>query len=80
MRILEAYQTADGKLFTDEDKAYSHEVDLIGEELDGLLMHILKVDIPAHHKHRAILGAIEEHKALAATVAKLHHYLTYSEN
>ena len=37
MKIITAYETSDGKLFSSEQKATKHQADIIGEMLDGLL-------------------------------------------
>lgn len=38
MKTVEAYRCADGSLFDSERAAAAHEEDLLGQELDGLLM------------------------------------------
>lgn len=65
MEIL-AYKTVDGRVFEDESDAEKHEVDLIGEELDGLISHVLAIDVSQSQKSKAILTAIKERKAIVA--------------
>ena len=80
MKVIEAYQSADGQIFTDEDKALSRDVDLIGEELDGLIFHVLKLDLSKHQTFNGISGAIRERKALHAVIKKLDYYLSHCED
>jgi len=74
-----AYKAADGIIFEDEDKAKAHDVDLIGEELDGLVKHILQLDVPAHHMLRGFLAAIKSRKELTLCIAKLNRYLSHGD-
>lgn len=75
MQEITAYQTVDGQVFHDEDDAERHEIDLIGEELDGLLMHVLNLDVSQRDKRRGILAAIAERKKLKQVIALLNRYL-----
>lgn len=36
MKTLTAYQTIDNKIFVSEKEAQEHEMDLLGEQVDGL--------------------------------------------
>lgn len=75
MQEITAYQTVDGQVFNDEDDAERHEIDLIGEELDGLIMHVLNLDVSQRDKKRKILAAIAERNKLKQVVALLNRYL-----
>ncbi|MFO0358927.1 MAG: hypothetical protein ACK50N_00370 [Flavobacteriales bacterium] len=45
MKSIEAYQTSDGKIFTEEKAAIEHQADVIGEALDDLIQHDEKGNI-----------------------------------
>lgn len=79
MRTIEAYETQDGQIFTDAKKAEDHEIDLIGAELDGLLMHVFKLDINRYSQHGAILKAIKNRDSLRECVGRLHRLLECSD-
>lgn len=76
---ITAHKTVDGRVFEDESDAEKHEVDLIGEELDGLISHVLSLDVSQSQKFKAILTAIKERKALKASILTLHKYLTFDD-
>lgn len=80
MKTIEAYQAADGQIFTDEDKALSRDVDLIGEELDGLIFHVLKLDVSKHQSMKGIINAINERKTLHSVIRKIDMYLSHNED
>lgn len=75
MQEITAYQTVDGQVFHDDEEAARHEIDLIGEELDGLVMHVLNLDVSQRDKRRGILAAIAERKKLKQVIALLNRYL-----
>lgn len=75
MRQVEVFKTVDGKLFEDEELAVNHENDLIGQELDGLLLHVLKLDIERSRQFKALLNAIENKTELRKVVDRLHFLL-----
>lgn len=79
MKTIEAYQSANGEIFTDEEEALDRDVDLIGEELDGLIFHVLKLDVSKHQAFTGIIGAIKERKTLHAVIKKLDCYLSHCE-
>lgn len=78
MKIIEAYQSVDGMVFTSEEAAEKHDIDLIGEELDGLIFHVLKLDVSKHQTLKGIIAAIKEKRELAMVIAKLNKYLSHS--
>lgn len=80
MKIIEAYLSADGTIFIDEDDALKHDVDLIGAELDGLIFHVLKLDVSKSQTLKGILSAIKERKQLHSVVKKLDKYLSHDED
>ena len=53
MKPVEAYQTSDGQLFTNESEAVKRQDDIIGEELDGFLM-MYELDITRNQEFKAV--------------------------
>lgn len=79
MKTIEAYETVDGQIFDDEDKAKAHEVDLIGQEIDGILRLVLKLDVNRYELLRGFTEAMKDRRELKASIAKLHRYLSFEE-
>lgn len=77
MKVVDAYQTSDGKLFTNEDKAKSHQDDIIGEALDSLVAdiggNITRVD-----RHRTLLATMDD-KDLIEKVTILYNALSFND-
>ena len=80
MKTIEAYQVANGEIFTDEKKALGRDIDLIGEELDGLIFHVLKLDVSKHQSMKGIINAINERKTLHSVIRKIDMYLSHNED
>jgi hypothetical protein len=77
MKAIEAFITADGKVHTDAGKAKAHELDLLGAELDGLLMHVFGLDINRYSQHSAILKAMKQRTELKKTIAEINRILCH---
>ena len=78
MKALNCYQTSDGLLFEDEDKALSHEDDLIGEELDEFFRLHFELDTRRSDIYKGLLKVLKNKKALAATCRKILTIVDYS--
>jgi hypothetical protein len=57
MKTIEAYQTSDGQVFTDDRKAKAHQDDLIGQEIDELV-RVLGLDVGFSQLHKAALNVV----------------------
>lgn len=80
MRKVECYVTFDGKHFDDFDKAKSHDEDLIAEEIEDFVSHLLKLDCSHRSKVNGIIRAISVEKGhLKRIVDKLYEYLNEDE-
>lgn len=77
MRQIVAYQSSDGQIFTDEDKAITHDNDLIGEEIDGLLRLVLKLDVNRYDLVHGFTAAMKNKKPLIECIAKIHFILQH---
>ena len=79
MKTIEAYQSADGLIYTDEDKARAHEDDLIGQELDELLHRIMCID-PGHRAmYNGLLSALKKKKELLTCLRRIVAVLEHGE-
>ena len=78
MKTIEAYKTSDGKLFEDEAKAQTHQLDIIGELLDTLLPdtggNITRID-----RHRLLMAALENPKR-DALIRQLYQAVTHTDD
>lgn len=79
MQSIQAYKTADGKLFTDESKAKAHEQDLLGQELDGLLK-LFNLDITRQEEYRALLQLMKRQEELKQSVKMILSILEHGED
>lgn len=78
MRIVEAYQSADGALFLDEADALGHDANMLGEELDGLLRHVFAVEgVGMIEYQRAAFRAMNRRAELRAACAKILQVLDH---
>lgn len=83
IREVEAYQTPDGKVFKDERKAIEHYNDLLGEELDGLLLWALSKNerlagnITRVDQHAILMEWMKDKDKLKGVIDKLYTYLNY---
>lgn len=76
MKEVEAYQTSDGMIFLDEDKAKSHQEDVIGEMLDGLVADCPRGNLSRSSRY-GILMAMLKDPELKNKIAKLHAALQH---
>jgi len=79
MREITAYQSADGKLHTNEKAAIDADENLLGEELDGLL-RLFKLDIGRHTEYRGILAAMKNRAELLAACRSIVRILEHGEH
>jgi len=82
MKMVEAYLSADGEIHTTEEAARARDNDLIGEELDGLLRHILALDVTHIQIYRGVVRALQnpQRKALREAAAKIVQVLDHGED
>lgn len=76
MKEIEAYQTSDGKLFLDEKKARSHQEDIIGEMLDGLVAHDSRGNVTRSDRHSILMKMLQDPE-LKRKIADLHQALQH---
>jgi len=76
MKEINAYQCADGSIFTNEKQAKAHDDDLLGQEIDGLL-RLYQLDISRNQEFKgclSVMGKRAELKTAAlAILAVLNH-------
>jgi hypothetical protein len=78
MKQIECYKTSDGRLFEDEDRAQSHEDDLIGEELDEFIRLHFDLDSRRSDIYRGLLKVLKNKQALASTCRKILSIIDYT--
>lgn len=76
MKPVEAYQTSDGQLFTNESEAVKRQDDIIGEELDGLLM-MYELDISRNQQFKAVMCAMKKRDQLIPVLMSLLEHLEH---
>lgn len=76
MRQIEAYETSDGQIFTDEKKAASHQEDIIGEILDTLLQDDSRGNVTRNDRY-SILTRTMAHPEFRQIVRKLYLAITH---
>jgi len=76
MKQIEAYQTSDGQIFDDEDKAESHQTDIIGELLDGLILDDPKGQFSRIVRRRILLAILDDPN-LKSKIADLNKHLQH---
>jgi hypothetical protein len=76
VRQIEAYETSDGKLFSDEKTAISHQADIIGEMLDELVANDSRGNVTRSDRY-SILTTMLKDPDLRSKVAKLHYALEH---
>lgn len=86
MREVEAYQTADGQLFSCEARARAHEDDLIGETIDELLTLAINGNertagnVTRTDQYQMALTLLRERRLVLPIVRKLTEYLSEENN
>lgn len=78
MITLAAYQTSDGKLFTDESKAKEHQENLIGEALDDFLPYDDRGNVTRSDRHNILMKQLKD-PDLKKKISNLYQILTYEE-
>lgn len=79
MKTIEAYQSADGLIHTDEDKARAHDDDLIGQELDELLHRIMCMDQGHIAVYKGVVSALRKKKELLTCLRSIVAVLEHGE-
>lgn len=72
MRRLEVIETTDGMRFDDEAKARSHQIDLVGEEMDQFFRD-LGMERPVYRAALSALDRLVQGKATATIRRLLQH-------
>lgn len=71
MKQIEAYQSADGRIFTDERQAIDADNDVIGQELDELVHRIMCMD-PGHiAMFKGVTSALERKPELLLCLRRI---------
>ena len=77
MRIITAYQTSDGSIFTDDRKAKSHQEDIIGEMLDGLFPNDDRGNVTRADRYNILMKMIADPE-LKNKISNLNYALQHS--
>lgn len=78
MKTIEAYQSSDGMLFHDERKCRQHQTDIIGADIDGLLM-MFELDITRNQQFKAALTVMGKQPELISVLRALLVHLEHGE-
>jgi len=78
MKQITAYQSSDGAIFEDEDKAAAHDDDLLGQEIDGLL-RLYSLDISRNQEFKGCLSVMGKRQELAEAAAAILAILNHSK-
>ena len=68
MKEINAYQTNDGMIFADEQKAIAHELDKIGEEIDSLFLFAVQAangNVTRTDQHRMVMHLLKNQSQTA---------------
>ena len=71
-REIEAYITSDGKLFTDEDKANEHQLNIVGELLDELLPNDDRGNVTRSDRFNLLTKMMNDEPKLKSLINELH--------
>lgn len=77
-KIVECYQTYDGKIFTNGVEAKARADDILGEELEGLL-GIAELDITRTQEFKAILAWMKDRERLTKIIDNLYAILHFED-
>jgi hypothetical protein len=83
MKTIEAYETPDGTIFTDEDRATDHYADLLGEELDGLLkiaVDNVQTNMTRNDQYRVISTILQHPEKFRAAINILYNYVNFYDD
>jgi len=72
------HKTSDGQLFEDERKARSHQEDIVGEMLDGLLPNDDRGNVTRSDRHNLLMKMLKD-EDLVKKINALHHALSFTE-
>ena len=78
MKTIEAYQASDGMLFHDERKCRQHQTDIIGADIDGLLM-MFELDITRNQQFKAVFTVMGKQPELISVLRALLAHLEHGE-
>ena len=78
MKTIEAYQASDGKLFIDERECAKHQDDIIGADIDGLLM-MFELDITRNQQFKAVLAVMGKQPELISVLRALLVHLEHGD-
>lgn len=78
MKLIEAYQTSDGHIFTDEQKAELHQKDIIGQLLDDFLPHDDRGNVTQADRHNILMRQLHDPK-LKAKIVALYEAVMFSD-
>lgn len=78
MRTIEAYQTSDGQIFTDDRKAKAHQEDIIGQLLDDFLPNDDRGNITRTDRYNILMKQLNDPK-LKAKIAALYEAVMFPE-
>lgn len=79
MKTIEAYQAADGTIFTDESKATARDEDIIGQELDELIHRIMCMDPGRRVMYNGVLSALKKKPQMLACLRRIVAVLEHGE-
>ena len=75
---IDAFQTSDGKIFTSNSEAISHQEDIIGQLLDDFLPHDDRGNITQSGRYNIIMKQLKDPK-LNEKITKLYIALNFTE-
>jgi hypothetical protein len=78
MKTITAYQSSDGMLFHDERKCRQHQTDIIGADIDGLLM-MFELDITRSQQFKAVLTVMGKQPDLISVLRALLVHLEHGD-
>jgi len=78
MKTIEAYQASDGMLFHDERRCRQHQTDIIGADIDGLLM-MFELDITRNQQFKAVLTVMGKQPELISVLRALLVHLEHGD-
>lgn len=65
MNTIDLYQTSDSQTFDCEDKALKHQVDLLGELLDGFLPHDDRGNVTQCDRHNLLIKQLKNPRIMS---------------
>jgi hypothetical protein len=60
MKHIDAYQTSDGRIFTDERWAKVHQADVIGENLDALVANDTRGNVTRSDRFNILKNTLDD--------------------